>query len=135
MKVIIDYIQLSSDPKDVIQNMKKQMDEKASEGLELKSHVPDGVGNLIMTYQKSKPENLYKYHTECVTVDVDPKITLAKMNEVNERLERIGYTQKSMFLDGHGHFIVTYLINTKKNGGNKIQKAKGQGNRNIRPQR
>jgi hypothetical protein len=93
------------------------------------------MGNLIMTYQKSKPENMYKYHTECVTVDADPKITLAKMNEVNERLERIGYTQKSMFLDGQGHFIVTYLINTKKNGGNKIQKARGQGNRNIRPQR
>lgn len=135
MKVIIDYIQLSSDPKETIQNMKKQMDEKTSEGLELKSHVPDGMSNLIMTYQKSKLGNIYKYHTECVTVDADPKITLAKLNEVNERLERIGYTQKSMFLDGYDHFIVTYLINTKKNGGNKVQRARNQSNRNIRPQR
>lgn len=131
MKVIIDFIQLGSDPKETIQNMKKQIEEKSAEGLELKSHVPDGHGNVIMTYQKSKPENLYKYHTEFVEACEDPKETLSKMNEVNERLERIGYIQKSMFLDGRGNFILTYLINQKKNG-NKVQRPKGQTNRSFR---
>lgn len=134
MKVVIDYVKIEVDPKSTIQNIKSKIEEQMLLGLELKSHVIDGMGNIILTFQKSKPENQYKYHLESIDVDIDPKVTKARLDEVNERLERINYVQKSMFLDGQGHFILTYLINTKKNG-NKIQRAKGQINRTPRQPR
>lgn len=127
MSLVIDYIVISVRPADTISAMKSQLEQKLQEGLELKSHVPDGMGNVIMTYQKSKPENMYRYHVEYLKVDSDPKVTIEKMNEMNDRLNRIGYTQKSMFLDGCGNFIVTFIINkANKNGRNSVQRTQRQ---------
>jgi hypothetical protein len=134
MKVVIDYVKIEVDPKNTIRNIKSKIDEQALVGFELKSHVYDGMGNVILTFQKSKPDTQYNYHLESINVDIDPAVTKARLDEVNERLERINYVQKSMFLDGQGHFILTYLINTKKNG-NKVQRSKNQGNRGFRQPR
>jgi hypothetical protein len=134
MKVVIDFVKIEVDPKNTIQNIKAKINEQMLVGFELKSHVIDGMGNLFLTFQKSKPENQYSYHLESIDVDIDPAVTKARLDEVNERLERINYVQKSMFLDGQGHYILTYLINTKKNG-NKVQRAKNQSNRGPRQPR
>lgn len=128
MKLITKSVKLNSDPKITISLMNSQIQEMLGTGYELKSHVVDGKGNVILTYQPSSEKLKYSYSIERVTISENVEETIASIDRTNERMDRIGFSQKSMFLDGYGNYIISYF---KKNEHSrpKFPSSRGKTNR------
>lgn len=122
MKLFTKAVKLNSDPKITISLITSQVQEMLGLGYELKSHVVDGKGHVLLTYQPSTERLKYSYSIERVIISDNVEETIAAIDKTNERMDRIGYSQKSMFLDGFGNYIISYY---KKNENNRRAVTKG----------
>lgn len=113
MKTVVKTLRGFDDPTKALYTLIK---EQMKLGLEFKSSVVNPAnGNIIVTFQKNPNNRRYYYQVISIS---QSEVSDEKLMEINDRYDRDGFNQKSMFFYGD-RLIMTFYKRY-----DKVQRAK-----------